>query len=88
MTSSNQGDAGSGGTRCTSVVNPRSSDAGWAQSAIDIKIIDSPNTTSSVTYTLQWKTNSGYTAALGSAVNNDSTVGNTPTTMTLMEIAG
>jgi hypothetical protein len=87
MTSTNVGDAGAGGTRCTSVVNPRSADTGWAQSAIDIKIMDTPATTSTRTYSLQWKTNSSYPAALNSAYNNDALVANTPATMTVMEIA-
>jgi hypothetical protein len=88
MTSASTGDAGSGGVQCTSIVCPRSADAGWAESAIDIKIWDTPNTTSTRTYSLQWRSNGGYTGALGSSVNNDGNVGNTPTTMTVMEISG
>ncbi len=83
------GDAGAGGVRATRTVNPRSADTGWAQTALDIKIIDVPNTTSARTYDLQWRTNnSSYPAALNSAYNNDSLTGNTVATMIVMEIAG
>ena len=83
------GDAGSGGVRATRTVNPRSADAGWAQTALDIKIIDTPNTLTTRTYDLQWKVNnSSYPAAMNSAYNNDASTGNTVATMIVMEIAG
>ena len=88
MTSTNTGDAATG-FETSQTICPRSADTGWAQNPFHITLMDSPNTTSALTYTLLWAAaNSANTIYLNSAANSDSLVGNTPTTLTVMEIAG
>jgi hypothetical protein len=55
-----------------------------------ISYLDSPATTSAVTYQVQIKTQSGNTAALGYATgeSNDANYGRFPATITVLEIAG
>jgi hypothetical protein len=55
-----------------------------------ISYLDSPATTSTVTYQVQMKTQSGYTASLGYAPgeSDNSDYGRFPATITVLEIAG
>lgn len=88
MTSTSVGDAATG-YETSQTICPRSADTGWAQNPFHITLMDSPNTTSEVTYTLLWAAaQAANTIYLNSAANSDSLVGNTPTTLTVMEIAG
>ena len=90
-TSKSTGDAtGVSGSETTTTVCSRSADSGWMQIPAVISFLDSPASTSQQTYTLEGKVNSGsHTLAINSSANTpDANVGNSISTITLMEIAG
>jgi hypothetical protein len=83
------GDSGNAGHRVTTGISPRSANAGWQQIPFGINFLDSPSSTSELTYKIQIKSSSsGQQFAINSAYNNDGNVGNTATNITVMEVQG
>ena len=84
------GDSGTGsGHEVTTAMCSRSDDAGWMQIPFGINFLDSPSSTSELTYKIQIKTStSSNHFAINSAYNNDANVGNTSTNITVMEVQG
>ena len=82
------GDSATGHEATTATV-PRSADSGWIQIPFGINFLDSPSSTSELTYKIQIKSSSsGNYFAINSAYNNDANVGNTATNITIMEVQG
>ena len=80
------GDARGSSTRSSAVSSSVSNDKA---TSIAINFLDSPATTSAITYKLQMASESGsYSACIGGSSNSGSSInGSTPTTITVMEIA-
>jgi len=82
------GDAATG-HECTAAVCSRASDDNYTQFPVSMQFLDSPSTTSAVTYKLQASCgNDGGTLYLNSAGTQDAQGGNTASTITVMEISG
>ena len=82
------GDASASSDRMTTFMWPS---GGRDPSLHSHTFLDSPNTTSSITYKIQWKSfYSGYTVYLGRSDTASSAVqhGTTPSSLTIMEVAG
>jgi len=86
-TSTAVGDATTG-WETTATVSPRSADSGYSQIPAVISFLDSPATTSQVTYGVEWTNSSGGVAINRSYNLPDTYSGNTISTITLMEVAG
>jgi hypothetical protein len=77
------------GFEASATVCTRSADNGWTQIPFTISGIDSPNSTSEQTYTLQMASESGYVAKLNRPSNTpDANSGNTMSSIVLMELEG
>ena len=82
------GDAATG-HECTAAVCSRASDDNYTQFPVSMQFLDSPSTTSAVTYKLQASCgNDGGTIYLNGAGTQDAQGGNTASTITVMEISG
>ena len=82
------GDAATG-HECTAAVCSRANDDNYTQFPVSMQFLDSPSTTSAVTYKLQASCgNDGGTLYLNSAGTQDAQGGNTASTITVMEISG
>ena len=82
------GDAATG-HECTAAVCSRANDDNHTQFPVSMQFLDSPATTSAVTYKLQASCgNDGGTLYLNSAGIQDAQGGNTASTITVMEISG
>jgi len=82
------GDAATG-HECTAAVCSRANDDNHTQFPVSMQFLDSPSTTSAVTYKLQASCgNDGGTLYLNSAGTQDAQGGNTASTITVMEISG
>ena len=82
------GDAATG-HECTAAVCSRASDDNHTQFPVSMQFLDSPSTTSAVTYKLQASCgNDGGTLYLNSPGTVDAQSGNTASTITVMEISG
>ena len=82
------GDAATG-HECTAAVCTRANDDNYSQIPVSMQFLDSPSTTSAVTYKLQASCgNDGGTLYLNSAGIQDAQGGNTASTITVMEISG
>ena len=82
------GDAATG-HECTAAVCSRASDDNHTQFPVSMQFLDSPSTTSAVTYKLQASCgNDGGTIYLNSPGTVDAQSGNTASTITVMEISG
>ena len=81
------GDAVNSAVRCSSYLTSASNDKAQAMS---LNYLDSPATTSSVTYQIQIRSESGSIVSVGGSTNTGvaNVSGATPSTITLMEIAG
>ena len=81
------GDAATG-HECTAAVCSRANDDNHTQFPVSMQFLDSPSTTSAVTYKLQASCgNDGGTLYLNSAGTQDAQGGNTASTITVMEIS-
>ena len=81
------GDAATG-HECTAAVCSRANDDNHTQFPVSMQFLDSPSTTSAVTYKLQASCgNDGGTLYLNSAGIQDAQGGNTASTITVMEIS-
>ena len=81
------GDAATG-HECTAAVCSRASDDNHTQFPVSMQFLDSPSTTSAVTYKLQASCgNDGGTLYLNSPGTVDAQSGNTASTITVMEIS-
>ena len=82
------GDAATG-HECTAAVCSRANDDNHTQFPVSMQFLDSPSTTSAVTYKLQASCgNDGGTIYLNSPGTVDAQSGNTASTITVMEISG
>jgi len=85
-TASYIGDANSIARRTSLTVTPRNGD-GWGQVPATLLYLDSPATTSAITYKVQFSASSG-TAYINATGNVDSEVGSPASTLVAMEIKG
>jgi hypothetical protein len=81
------GDAGVGGHRSGMSITPRVDAGGYIMHPVSLSYLDSPSTTSSITYKLQWWVEA-ESAYLNRPYVQDSNGANTVSTITLTEIAG
>ena len=82
------GDAATG-HEVTTGYCPRGSDNGYYLSPFSINFLDSPSSTSELTYKLQiLSSTTGYSAIIGGPGTVDQNGGNSSTNLTVMEIAG
>ncbi len=81
------GDAATGHE--TANVSPASYDNfAYMQTSVPFHFLDSPSTTSAITYQIQWAVEASQTAYLNRAYTADSNSANTASTFTAMEVAG
>tara|TARA_R100000458_G_scaffold43070_1_gene40979 strand:+ start:849 stop:1448 length:600 start_codon:yes stop_codon:yes gene_type:complete len=85
-TASYIGDAATG-VECANHVRMSNANSSYEQESSPLMYLDSPNTTSAITYQLQWAIQSGQTAYLNRAYTLDADRGNTASTLTAMEVA-
>ena len=82
------GDAATG-HECTAAVCSRANDDNYTQFPVSMQFLDSPSTTSAVTYKLQASCgNDGGTIYLNRPGTQDAQGGNTASTITVMEVSG
>ena len=80
------GDAGTG-IECANIARLSTQNVGNHQLSTTLMYLDSPNTTSSITYQVQWKVQDSQTAYLNKDHSNDVDRGNTASTFTAMEVS-
>ena len=83
-------DAAGNRTRCTwgiEEASNNSNDAIYRVDATNGIFLDSPNTTSAITYQVQWASEGGATGYLNRPVTQDSVGANVASTITAMEVA-
>ena len=75
------------GFECANVVRLSTQNVGDHQQSATLMYLDSPSTTSAITYQPQWAVQSSQTAYLNKDHNNDSDAARTCSTFTAMEVA-
>ena len=85
-TASYIGDAATG-VECANHVRMSNANSSYEQESSPLMYLDSPNTTSAITYQLQWAIQDSQTAYLNRAYTLDADRGNTASTLTAMEVA-
>ena len=81
------GDAGTG-IECANIVRLDTNNHANHQQSATLMFLDSPSTTSAITYQVQWAVQSSQTAYLNRDYADDADRGNTASTFTAMEVAG
>ena len=86
-TASYIGDSGTG-VECANHIRMSYQNSIYEQKSSVLMYLDSPNTTSAITYQIQWAVQSGQTAYINqSHASSDSDRGRTASTLTAMEVA-
>ena len=85
-TASYIGDAATG-VECANHVRMSHYNSSYEQKSSPLMYLDSPSTTSAITYQLQWAVQSSQTAYINRAYTLDADRGNTASTLTAMEVA-